>query len=127
MDQSDVVARHRRDLPALLEAARSAADRLRVDRVLKPGNIVLHSGSAAGGYMVKCSEGGVEFKPLSVGDETGSARIEVIGDPRRLASIIQGKRDARMVFFAGGIRIRGDIAYLSEIGLKLGFLDRPLI
>jgi hypothetical protein len=30
-------------------------------------------------------------------------------------------------FFAGGIRVRGDIAYLSELGMRLGFLDRPLV
>lgn len=49
------------------------------------------------------------------------------GDPRRIAAIMRGKKDARLQFFAGGIRVRGDIAYLSQIGMKLGFIDRPLV
>lgn len=122
-----LVARHRKALPALLEAARSAADRLQREKVLQPGTIVLHSGSGAGGFVLTCGAGGTEFQPLEPGAETASARLEVICDPQRLTSIIQGRKDARMQFFAGGIRVRGDMAYLSEIGLKLGFLDRPLI
>jgi hypothetical protein len=124
---SELIARHRRALPALQAAARSAAERLHRDRVLQPGSIVLHSGSGAGGFMLKSSEGGVELQALEAGADSGSARIEVICDPARLTSIIEGKKDARMQFFAGGIRVRGDMAYLSEIGLRLGFLDRPLV
>jgi predicted lipid carrier protein YhbT len=70
---------------------------------------------------------GVDLQPLEAGADTASARIEVIGDPARLTSIIEGKKDARMQFFAGGIRVRGDMPYLSEIGLRLRFLDRPLV
>ena len=123
----ELIARHRRALPALHAAARGAAERLHRDRVLQAGSIVLNSGSGAGGFLLKSSEGGVELQPLEAGAETASARIEVTCDPARLASIIEGKKDARMQFFAGGIRVRGDMAYLSEIGLRLGFLDRPLI
>jgi hypothetical protein len=52
----ELVARHRRALPTLRTAVLSAAERLRRDRALQLGNIVLHSGSGAGGYMLKCSE-----------------------------------------------------------------------
>jgi hypothetical protein len=123
----DDAARHQRALPALATVAKTAAERLQRDRVLQPGTIVLHSGSAAGGFMLSSGEGGVELRPLEAGDDTGSARLEVICDPQRLASIIEGKKDARLQFFAGGIRVRGDIAYLSELGMRLKFLDRPLV
>jgi len=122
-----LLARHRRALPELATSAKAAADRLHRDRVLQPGTIVLHSGSEAGGFVLRSSDGGVELRPLEPGDDRESARIEVICDPQRLASIIAGKKDARMQFFAGGIRVRGDMAYLSEIGMRLGFLDRPLV
>jgi hypothetical protein len=51
----------------------------------------------------------------------------VIGDPTRLQAILRGKKDARRQFFAGGIRIRGDMHYLSEVGMRLGFLKTPII
>jgi hypothetical protein len=126
-DSSVETARHQRALPALATAAKAAAERLHKERILQPGTIVLHSGSAAGGFMLRSGDGGVEIRPLEAGDDTGSARLEVVCDPQRLASIIEGKKDARLQFFAGGIRVRGDIAYLSELGMRLGFLDRPLV
>ena len=122
-----LAAKHRRSLPALREVAQGAAERLHRDKILQPGTIVLHSGSAAGGFLLSSGPGGFEIQTIEPGADTGSARLEVIGDPRRLAAIISGAKDARMQFFAGGIRVRGDIAYLSEIGMRLGFLDRPLI
>jgi hypothetical protein len=121
------VVRHQRALPALATAAKAAAERLHRERILQPGTIVLHSGSAAGGFMLRSGEGGVQLSPLEAGDDIGSARLEIVCDPQRLASIIEGKKDARLQFFAGGIRVRGDIAYLSELGMRLGFLDRPLV
>jgi hypothetical protein len=123
----ELIARHRRALPVLQAAARSGAERLQRERVLQPGSIVLHSGSGAGGILLKSSEAGVELRPLEPGDETASALVEVTCDPARLTSIIEGKKDARTQFLAGGIRVRGDMAYLSQIGMQLGFLDRPLV
>jgi len=123
----ELMARHRRALPTLHAAARRVAERLQRERVLQPGSIVLHSGSGAGGILLKSSEAGVELRSLEPGDETGSALVEVTCDPARLTSIIEGKKDARMQFFAGGIRVRGDMTYLSQIGMQIGFLDRPIV
>ena len=50
----------------------------------------------------------------------------MIGDPRRLAAIVRGEKDGRRQFLAGGIRVRGDMSYLSELGMRLGFLDTPI-
>jgi hypothetical protein len=64
-ESSDLVARHRRrPLPALLEARSRARPTDFESRASSEAQepSVLHSGSfAAGGYLVKCSEGGVEF------------------------------------------------------------------
>ena len=53
--------------------------------------------------------------------------LEVIGDPRRISAIVRGEKDARLQFFAGGIRVRGDMHYLSELGMQLGFLKKPIV
>jgi hypothetical protein len=53
--------------------------------------------------------------------------LEVIGDPRRIRAIVRGEKDARMQFFAGVIRVRGDMHYLSELGMQLGFLKTPIV
>jgi hypothetical protein len=61
------------------------------------------------------------------GDDRSPPLLEVIGDPRRIGAIVRGTKDARMQFFAGGIRVRGDMHYLSEIGMRLGFLKKPIV
>jgi hypothetical protein len=122
-----VVALHRKHLPALKAAAIAAAESLHQAKLLRHGVIVLHTGSAAGGVMLMAGEGGAQVLELEVGSEPAAPLIEVIGDPARVAAIIRGEKDARMQFFAGGIRVRGDIGYLSEIGMKLGFIDKPLV
>jgi putative sterol carrier protein len=53
-------------------------------------------------------------------------RIEVIGDSKRILAILRGDKDARKQFLAGGIRVRGDLRYLSDLAMELGILDEPL-
>ncbi len=36
------------------------------------------------------------------------------------------QKDAVREFLAGGLRVRGDLRYLSDLGMELGFLHRPL-
>jgi hypothetical protein len=124
---AQLVARHRKHLPALKAAVSAAAESLHQARLLRDGAIVLHTGSAAGGVVLIAGEGGALVRELEVGSEPAAPLLEVIGDPVRVAAIIRGDKDARLQFFAGGIRVRGDIGYLSEIGMKLGFIDRPLV
>ena len=122
-----LVARHRAGLPALRAAFAAALETLATHRLLRPGAIVINSGSAAGGLVAHVDGGGSTLAELDTLTPPAHPMLEVIGDPRRIAAIIRGEKDARMQFFAGGIRVRGDMAYLSAIGTKLGFLDQPLL
>jgi hypothetical protein len=64
---------------------------------------------------------------IEAGAGDATPLLEVIGDPRRIAAIVRGEKDARLQFFAGGIRVRGDMHYLSELGMQLGFLKTPIL
>lgn len=108
------------------KANRLAAATKRLDglRALRDGEIVFHLPSEEGGDMRVHSEGG----RVAVRDEaqTTPRLLEVWGEPDRLAAIIEGAKDARQEFLAGGLRVRGDLRLLSDIGLELGILKRPL-
>jgi hypothetical protein len=120
-----VTARH---VAELEKAVATAADSLRGDRLLRDGSIVLRTDSeAAGGFVLQTSSGRFEVVPLEGMEQEAAPLLEVIGDPRRLAAIVRGEKDARRQFLAGGIRVRGDMSYLSELGMQLGFLDEPIV
>jgi hypothetical protein len=121
---SAVAARH---LAELEQAVMTVAEKVRGDGLLRDGSIVLRSDKeAAGGLLVRAGRKGVELAPLAGGEEGAPPLLEVIGDPRRLAAIVRGEKDGRKQFLAGGIRVRGDMDYLSELGMQLGFLDKPI-
>jgi putative sterol carrier protein len=81
------------------------------------------TGADGGDYIVDCSQGGrIEKEYSSIRQPT----IEIIGDAKRIKAIFEGKKDARKQFLAGGIRVRGDLRYLSDMLLELGILTEPL-
>ena len=100
------------------------AQRLSRLESLKPGYIsFLLSGWNGGDYYIFCTsdyvksyKGVCPTKPI----------IEVTGDARRIQSILEGKKDARKQFFAGGLRLRGNLRYFSDLALELGILTFPL-
>ena len=51
--------------------------------------------------------------------------IEVFGDRKRIQAIIDGEKDPRAQFLAGGLRVRGDLRYLSDLAVDIGLLDEP--
>ena len=55
----------------------------------------------------------------------GPPIIEVIGDADRIRRILDGSKDGRLQFYAGGIRVRGDLKYLSELSHEMGFIKDP--
>jgi len=55
----------------------------------------------------------------------GEPLLEVMGDRKRIQAIIDGKKDARLQFLAGDLRIRGDLRYFSDIVMQLGILREP--
>ena len=75
--------------------------------------------------VIRVARGRAELsdEPDSTDDET---LLEVIGDRRRIEAIVAGKKDARQQFLAGGLRIRGDIQYFSDIAMELGIISEPL-
>ena len=54
------------------------------------------------------------------------AFIQVMGDANTVRAILDGDRDAREQFLAGGLRVQGDLRYLSDLALELGVLKEPL-
>jgi predicted lipid carrier protein YhbT len=52
--------------------------------------------------------------------------VEVFGDARRIRAILEGRKDARAQFLAGGLRIRGDLNYLSDLAVESGILKEPI-
>lgn len=93
-------------------------------KALRKGTIVLRLTGAGGGeYCIDYSAKGAS---LAKGMPRSTPLIEVMGDARRIRAILQGKKDARTQFLAGGIRVRGDLRYLSDLALELGIIKDPI-
>lgn len=91
---------------------------------LRNGSAIFHlTGDDAGEFCLQCLGG-----KASVADRmpVGTPVVEVWGDARRIGAILEGKKDARLQFLAGGIRVRGDLRYLSDVALELGIIEEPL-
>jgi hypothetical protein len=52
--------------------------------------------------------------------------VEVLADAETVRAIIDGEKDAQKQFFSGGIRVRGDLRYFSDLAVELGLLKTPL-
>ncbi|BDC46032.1 SCP2 sterol-binding domain-containing protein [Paraburkholderia terrae] len=103
------------------------AEKLAKSKSLKPGVIVFTlTGSDAGNHVIECSEGQARVVESSDSRSDTVPLIEVIGDAKRVHAILSGEKDAREQFLAGGFRVRGDLRYLSDVGLELGLLKEPL-
>ncbi len=111
--------------PPDTEAALGAlAKRLSRAKALRKGSVMLRLTGAGGGeYCLDCSSEGAR---LSKGIPRSAPLIEVMGDTRRIQEILEGKKDARTQFLAGGIRVRGDLRYFSNLALELGIISEPL-
>ncbi|OMC51918.1 hypothetical protein A5742_17420 [Mycolicibacterium fortuitum] len=104
----------------------AASKRLRESNVLRSGAVVFRTKD--GGDVDVLVNVTADETRIGAGDAVGVAPVlEVIGDPERIDKIVRGDSDGRREFFAGGIRVRGDIHYLSEIGMTLGFLKSPIV
>lgn len=88
------------------------------------GAIVFRLTGAGGGeYCLDCSRG---VAKITKEIPSRSPLIELIGDAPRIFAILEGKKDARAQFFAGGFRVRGDLRYASDLALELGIIEKPL-
>jgi hypothetical protein len=119
-------AARRESALALQKAMESVAAQLHRDRGLRPGAIVFRATvSEPPVFALRSTESAYQID--TVASDPTEPLLEVIGDPRRIRAIVMGEKDARMQFFAGGIRVRGDMHYLSELGMRLGFLKKPIV
>ncbi|MCJ8159565.1 SCP2 sterol-binding domain-containing protein [Sphingomonas sp. LaA6.9] len=116
---------HTGEFAALEKLAHSALKKLHADKVLRTGSIVFRAGEGTTeGFAIKATDQRLSVE-RSLGREP--ALVEIIGDPKRIAAALSGRRDARQLFFLGGIRVRGDMHYLGELGLRLGILKTPIL
>jgi hypothetical protein len=86
------------------------------------GSILLRLTGEKGGdfYLHSTSSGCVSREAPAV-----PPIIEVIGPGDRIRAILDGSKDGRLQFFTGGIRVRGDLKYLSELSHEMGFIKVP--
>lgn len=102
----------------------SLAKKLEKAEALREGAMLFRlTGKEAGEYRLECSAKGVR---VAKGMPRGAPLLEVMGDAQRIRAIIEGKKDARKQFFAGGLRVRGDLLYAAELGRELGILEGEL-
>ena len=103
------------------------AARLKDSRRIRKGNVLLRvAGAEAGDYIVECSDAGVRINEGTGVSMDPLPVLEVFGDSNTIRAIIDGEKDPVRQFYAGGIRIRGDLRYFSDVALELGILKEPL-
>ena len=134
-EKKDNTPRGRKKLQDTLERL---ARTLETSPSLRPGVIVFHlTGAFEGDIILECSEGQVHVTeyPAALGAGGGGGGggggsmpsfIEVMGDANTVRAILDGETDAREQFLAGGLRVWGDLRYLSDLALELGVLKEPL-
>jgi putative sterol carrier protein len=98
------------------------AERLSKSGKMREGAIALRFNDG-GATVLHAARGKVEVRDAPASDEP--PLIEVFGDRTRIEAIINGEKDPRKIFLAGGLRVRGDLRYLSELAVDLGLLDEP--
>jgi len=92
-------------------------------RALRKSSMVIQTVDGGGrGYYIDCSPDSVKVTSAPLTPPT----IEIIGRARSIESLLLGKKDPRKLFFAGALRVRGDLRYLSNLALELGILKQPL-
>lgn len=100
------------------------ADRLTECTSLRTGSIAFQMPGRGGGeYRLDCQPGAAQ---VAEGLGQKPHQVEVIGSPAKIRSLIEGEHDAVKVFLGGGIRLRGDIRYASDLALELGLIEEPL-
>jgi hypothetical protein len=76
-------------------------------------------GEDGGDFYLHSTSSGCQLSQESRG---APPLVEVIGTADRIRPILDGSKDGRLQFYLGGIRVRGDLQYLSEIAHELGFI-----
>ena len=110
---------------SLKDSIARLAQKLDASTATKQGQIILHlSGSDGGDFRLDCGAG--KTTVATAGLTEARPLIEVTGDATVVRAILDGKKDPLKQFAAGGLRVRGDLRYFSDLALELGIIDRPL-
>lgn len=128
---SDTVSGEGRDLSqtareSVQNSVGALATRVAGTRTARVGDILLRLSGQGGGTYRLAYGPNREVQVAETADVGARPLIEVIGDAQTVQAVIDGRVDARTQFLAGGIRVRGDLQYLSNLALELGLLRDPL-
>jgi hypothetical protein len=106
---------------------RGLAERLEGNAVLREGTVVLHlRGRAARDYHFDTDARHVQLRDAAAATTDRAPLLEIFAEAETARAIVDGEKDATEQFLAGGIRVRGDLQYLSDVAVELGLLKRPL-
>jgi hypothetical protein len=85
------------------------------------GTILLRvKGRDGGDYAFGCRQEGVIR--AAAGADLSGHRLVVTADDTHVKDILDGKKNARKAFLAGGIRVQGDIQFAVDLAYELGFV-----
>jgi hypothetical protein len=105
------------------ETLRGLAPKVATARKTRRGDIAFRP--TGGKPVVLAAERGkAEVVPAE--GRTGKPIVEVLGDPDAINAVLSGAVEGRRQFLQGGIRVRGDLRYLSDLATELGLLAKPL-
>jgi hypothetical protein len=108
-------------------AIESIADRLVATQVVRSGEVHFRlTGDGAGDYRLVCAPHAAQVVKAEGIAPGATPLVEVMGDADTVRAILAGELDAREEFLRGGLRVRGDLRYLSNAALELGILTEPL-
>jgi hypothetical protein len=93
-------------------------------KALRRGHVVLRLSGSEGGNFCFSFDGKSFVSSAEI--PPGPHAVELIGDGKRIRSVLSGAKDARAQFLAGGFRLRGDMKYISDLAVELGLLTQPI-
>lgn len=108
-------------------ALQSIAPRVQQARTRRNGDIAFRLAGTSGGkaeMVLAVESDGVRV--VEAAGRTGTPLVEVLGDPEAVRAVLSGEVEGRRRFLAGGMRVRGDLRYLSDLAIELGLLAKPL-
>lgn len=112
---------------SLEDALERLRERIDAAPRVKPGEVELHlTGKQAGDYRIGLGQGKATVSAMAGRPTERRPTLEVWGDADTIRAILDGDKDPVKQFLVGGMRVRGDLRYLSEMGVELGILDKPL-
>jgi len=74
-------------------------------------------GEGGGVWTLQTDAAGVSLVP---GEGDGAPTVEVIAEVDAIRPVLEGSQDGRAAFFAGGIRVRGDVLAIEQFSAALG-------